>query len=125
MTKEQEEALRRTFASNIGSQLAAHRMTQIELANRLGVGPATVNDWVKGRTTPRSNVLRRLTEVFGCSLSDLLGDGESKEAEELFTITNPDIRMIARAGKKMTPAQAEKLRQLAEVMFPEAFDGNK
>lgn len=41
--------------------------------------------------------------------------GESSEA------LNPDIRMIARAGKKMTPEQAEILRKYAEFMFPEAF----
>lgn len=34
---------------------------------------------------------------------------------------NPDIRMIARAGKKMTPEQAENLRKYAQYMFPEAF----
>lgn len=36
-------------------------------------------------------------------------------------IENPDIRMIARAGKKMTPEQAENLRKYAQYMFPEAF----
>lgn len=34
---------------------------------------------------------------------------------------HPDIRMIARAGKKMTPEQAENLRKYAQYMFPEAF----
>lgn len=41
------------------------------------------------------------------------------------TIDNPDIRMIARAGKKMTPEQAENLRKYAEFMFPEAFNDKK
>lgn len=36
-------------------------------------------------------------------------------------IENPDIRMIARAGCKMTPDQAKNLRKYAEFMFPEAF----
>lgn len=36
-------------------------------------------------------------------------------------VLNPDIRMIARAGKKMTPEQAENLRKYAQFMFPEAF----
>lgn len=36
-------------------------------------------------------------------------------------IENPDIRMIARAGKKMTAKQAELLRKYAEFTFPEAF----
>ena len=37
-------------------------------------------------------------------------------------IKNPDIQMIARAGEKMTPDQAENLRKYAQYMFPEAFD---
>lgn len=41
-----------------------------------------------------------------------------KESSE---VLSPDIRMIARAGKKMTPEQAENLRKYAQFMFPEAF----
>lgn len=50
-------------------------------------------------------------------------DKEAKKESVNMThdITNPDIRMIARAGKKMTPEQAENLRKLAQYMFPEAF----
>lgn len=40
---------------------------------------------------------------------------ESKEPD------NPDIRMIARAGRKMTPEQAKLLRKYAEFTFPDAF----
>lgn len=40
-------------------------------------------------------------------------------------IENPDIRQIARAGKKMTPEQAENLRKYAEFMYPEAFKNGK
>lgn len=36
-------------------------------------------------------------------------------------VLNPDILMIARAGEKMTPEQAENLRKYAQYMFPEAF----
>lgn len=42
-------------------------------------------------------------------------------SESEHEIKNPDIRMIARAGRKMTPEQAENLRKYAEYMFPEAF----
>ena len=41
-------------------------------------------------------------------------EGDSK-------IENPDIRMIARAGQKMTTDKAKNLRKYAEFMFPEAF----
>lgn len=47
-----------------------------------------------------------------------IDDEAMKESSESL---NPDIRMIARAGKKLTPEQAENLRKYAQFMFPEAF----
>ena len=38
------------------------------------------------------------------------------------TIKNPDIRLIARAGKKLSPEDAQKLLTVAKTLFPEAFD---
>lgn len=81
MARDTEQAVRREFSANLNRLLAENHMTQLELASRLGVGAATVNDWVKGRTTPRSNVLQRLTEVFCCRISDLLGPSPAPAAE--------------------------------------------
>lgn len=57
---------------------------------------------------------------------DLQGSAPAKEPHlapqsDAVVINNPDIRMIARNGDKMTPEQAEQLRKYAEFMFPEAF----
>ena len=40
-------------------------------------------------------------------------------------VENPDIRQIARAGKKMTPEQAKNVRRYAEFMYPEAFKNDR
>ena len=40
-------------------------------------------------------------------------------------VENPDIRQIARAGKKMTPEQAKNVRKYAEFMYPEAFKNDR
>lgn len=45
-----------------------------------------------------------------------------KKIETEPEIKNPDIRMIARAGHKMTPEQAENIRKYAQYMYPEAFE---
>lgn len=124
MTKEQEAALRRTFSENIRRLLSAHRMTQLELAKRLSVGPPTVNDWVKGRTTPRSNVLQRLTEVFGCELSDLLspvaerGDALAPEAlriAQLYSVAEPRDRRLVNT---ILEPYGEKLSENAPKAVP-------
>ncbi len=53
--------------------------------------------------------------------SELEEDARAESAKMMQETLNPDIRMIARAGKKMTPEQAENLRKYAQFMFPEAF----
>ncbi len=55
-------------------------------------------------------------------LKELAEEESKKEKIEVSDIANPDIRMIARAGKKMTPEQAQTLRKYAQFMFPEAFN---
>lgn len=47
---------------------------------------------------------------------------ESRSINSEHEIKNPDIRMIARAGHKMTPEQAENIRKYAQYMYPEAFE---
>lgn len=48
-----------------------HGLTQMELAARLGVAEATVQDWENGRRIPRMATLFRMTEIFGCRTEDL------------------------------------------------------
>lgn len=55
----------------MGDYRAANGMTQGELAARLGVAEATVQDWERGRRLPRLASLFRMTEIFGCRTEDL------------------------------------------------------
>ena len=52
---------------------------------------------------------------------ELEEEAETNAYELYKSISNPDILMVARAGQKMTPEQAENLRKYAQYMFPEAF----
>ena len=45
--------------------------TQLELANRLGVTPATVYTWERGKFDPRASQLRKLALAFGVSMDDI------------------------------------------------------
>lgn len=73
--------------------------------------------------------LAAIAEYLGVSVAFLLNGSEEKDLQKQtgvvsfpnLEIDNPDIMMIARAGRKMTSEQAETLRKMAEVMFPEAF----
>lgn len=105
----------------------------------------TVTGWSKG-AIPRAPVLHKMAQYFHVSEDYLLGnvnepffhldvertlreinsygdeDEKAPTQEGEREIKNPDIRMIARAGSKMTPEQAENLRKYAQFMYPEAFN---
>ena len=44
--------------------------TQLELANKLEVTPATVYTWERGRNEPRVAQLRKMAELFGVLMDD-------------------------------------------------------
>lgn len=45
--------------------------TQLELANKLSVTPATVYNWERGRYEPKASQLRALARVFGVSMDEI------------------------------------------------------
>lgn len=49
-----------------------NRLTQAELAGRLGVSDKTVSKWETGRGYPDISLLEPIAEVFGISLTELL-----------------------------------------------------
>lgn len=67
-----KEEVSRIFSENLQRLLKSKDMQQSELARRIGTGAATVNDWVKGRSTPRTPALQKIAAVFGCEMSELL-----------------------------------------------------
>ena len=108
--------LRKVFAANLRDQLNMHGMTQFELSKRLGTGSATVTDWMKLRSMPRSNMLKKLTEIFSCQMSDLLSPAEDRlgrtdnELTEYLEMlrTRPECRMLFSLTKDATKEDVEK-----------------
>ena len=56
--------------------------TQKELADKLFVNQTAVSQWERGVTTPSSQLLLRLSELYGVSTDYLLGRDEKKPAAE-------------------------------------------
>lgn len=54
-------------------------MTQLQLANRVGVTPSAVYNWETGRNEPKASQLRTVAEIFGVSMDDI--DFEVEEAK--------------------------------------------
>lgn len=49
-----------------------NRMTQQDLAERIGSHAATVSRWETGQTPPPIRMLSKMANLFGCTIEDLI-----------------------------------------------------
>ena len=58
--------------------IKAHReaaeLSQVELANMMGVMQSAVANWESEVALPRTRQLPQLAQIFGCSINDLFND---------------------------------------------------
>lgn len=95
-------------------------LSQEEVALKMGYSSrSTINKIEKGLSDVSQSKVIQFAKALETTPEYLMGLNEKSESED--DIENPDIRMIARAGKKMSKEQSEILRKYAEFMFPEAF----
>lgn len=112
---------RRLLSLNLDRLTRASGKSRRQVAEETGIREGTLSCYYTGRRFPRPEQLRMLASCLGVTVGDLTDAPEDTNDDTRVADLSPDIRMIARAGRKMTPEQAENLRRYAEYMFPEAF----
>lgn len=105
--------------AHIGKRIRAYRkdadMSQWELAERLKVSRQTISSWEIDRTEPSMQDVQRMAEIFGCTVSDLLGDAPERvkadiDAEIAEYLTDPSIRrLILFAGQRIPAENRDKM----------------
>ena len=78
-------------------------LSQMELANQLGVSRQAVSRWESGDTTPSVDKLKTLARIYGVSLDWLCSDtadGEPPEAAKPEADRNPDEAPAGKEGEK-------------------------
>ena len=84
-------------------------LSQMELADRLGVSRQAVSRWESGDTTPTMDKLKSLAKIYGVSLDWLFGDtadGEPPEAAKPEADRNPDEAPAGKEGEKKQKIRA-------------------
>ncbi len=83
-----------TFQKALSTLLSENGMTQMELAAKLKVSPAAVNNWLLGYNMPRMNKIDAIAEIFSVSRSFLIGDTVDHSRYSLLPVTKRKIPVI-------------------------------
>lgn len=63
---------KRIFSVNLTNILSERNLTQLEVANAIGVSHQTFNTWFKGKAIPRMDKIQLLADYFHIKMSDLI-----------------------------------------------------
>ena len=107
-----------TIGKKIASLRKAKNMTQMELADAMGVSYQAVSNWERGNSMPDISKLPELTVILGCSIDELLSDEEGKnlikhvvegDAERYIQENKVSIQTIGEVAPVLRPTQTERL----------------
>lgn len=97
------------LSSYIGNKLRYYRkenkMTQDELAKKLGLGKGTISNYESGYRTPQEHRLFELAEVLNISINDLFPPT---------TETDDIVKKITEVSAQLEPPRQQKVYNFAE-----------
>lgn len=110
--------------------IAIHRrkITQRELAERIGVSPKVISKYVRGRSTPTLDTLYKIADALDVSVDWLLGrTNEPAEfhATEIEDEFKPQVKILYRALKDGSKPSTKTLMMLAEAIIREREEAEK
>ncbi len=91
-------------------------LTMYELGQKVGCTESAISNYELGKRKPDYEMLLKISEVLETDVMHLIGRAEAGEEEEI-----PEITMIARAGKRMTPERRQDMLKMLKIAFPDAF----
>ncbi|MCL6592881.1 MAG: helix-turn-helix transcriptional regulator [Alicyclobacillus sp.] len=100
---------------SLGSRLRYSRKrkgyTQKQVAQRLGIDFTTVSKYENNRSEPDNDTLMRLADLYGVSVSYLLGTSEMADDQ-----LSQSMRILFEAAQKLTDRQRESLARFLQDM---------
>lgn len=82
MSQTEERRLAEGVGRAIGKRRAACKLTQEQVAERLGIGVEAVSRMERGVALPTVVRLSELAEIYDCNISDLLTETSSRASDQ-------------------------------------------
>lgn len=97
---------------NLGANLRQKRLeaklTQQELANKIGVTRAAISSWEVGRTEPSIGDVEKLSTALHCLKADIIGS----DIIDYYEISNPDEMLLIEAYRSASEENKAFLRRI-------------
>lgn len=106
--------IRNNISRNIILYRKRNNLTQKELAEKLGVGITSVSSWERGANAPDIELLFKLCELFGITVSEMYGlssDLESSENAKKHNDLTPDEQELLTNYRSLSNQGKESIRQ--------------
>jgi transcriptional regulator with XRE-family HTH domain len=87
-------------------------LTQVQLAERIGVHPSNIGYWELSGTPPRGEVLPKLAHTLGASVDTLLGVTPPKPKKQA---AKGRLQLVFEAASKLPRRQQEKVAEFVEA----------
>lgn len=104
------EKLKKIFAKNLNRLLGD--TPQIEVANAIGVIPATFSSWCVGKNMPRMDKVQALADYFGVKKSDLIEEKPAENSE-----LSQEKKAIIEKIKVLDDSQIRPLDQIVDSIL--------
>ncbi len=75
------EDIKNVIAANVAELRKAHKLTQLELAEKLNYSDKAISKWERGEAVPDVTVLKEIADLFGVTLDYLVNAEHDEEAE--------------------------------------------
>ncbi|MBJ2305603.1 MULTISPECIES: helix-turn-helix domain-containing protein [unclassified Pseudomonas] len=83
MSKTESKQLTELVGQAIARQRVRSKLSQEQVAERLGIGSEAVSRIERGIVMPNVERLVELSEIFGCETADLLTEGSSRPEDQV------------------------------------------
>lgn len=110
-----------SFSERLELLMARKGVTPYKVSKDTGIGQSTFTRWKQQDILPDGANLLKLAQYFAVS-SDYLLCKTDDLAPAAAVTEDVQIEILARAARKMTPEEKQKLIDMAKVMFEKAFE---
>lgn len=107
--------IRRNIGENIRQYRQMCHISQKELAERLNVSDRTISSWEVNRTEPNVEMVERMSLIFGCLKSELIGEAEKSSSEQAI-----EDALLLKKIKRLSPRDRAIIEHTVDTMLGES-----